>query len=66
MGKINYELKKEVSQSSKHQDIVWAFDLGKGSLGEAVRRGHEFLHKATLLITAELAKTWPCLGWVNR
>ena len=28
---------------------VWAFDLGKGSIGEAVRRGTEFLHKASLL-----------------
>jgi predicted metal-dependent peptidase len=27
--------------------MVWAFDLGKGSIGEAVRRGTEFLHKAS-------------------
>jgi len=38
-------------------EIVWAFDLGKGSIGEAVRRGNEFLHKASLLIPAEFAET---------
>jgi len=38
-------------------DVVWAFDLGKGSIGEAVRRGNEFLHKASLLIPAEFAET---------
>jgi CRISPR-associated endonuclease Csn1 len=37
--------------------VVWAFDLGKGSIGEAVRRGNEFLHKASLLIPAEFAET---------
>lgn len=35
---------------------VWAFDLGKGSIGEAVRQGNKFLHKASLLIPAELAE----------
>ena len=38
-------------------ETVWAFDLGKGSLGEAVRRGSKFLHKASLLIPAEFAET---------
>ncbi len=38
-------------------EMVWAFDLGKGSIGEAVRRGSEFLHKASLLIPAEFAET---------
>jgi hypothetical protein len=38
-------------------DIVWAFDLGKGSIGEAVRQGTNFLHKASLLIPAEFAET---------
>ena len=37
-------------------EMVWAFDLGKGSIGEAVRRGNEFLHKAALLIPAEFEK----------
>jgi hypothetical protein len=37
-------------------EIFWAFDLGKGSLGEAVRRGNEFLHKASLLIPAKFWK----------
>ena len=35
---------------------IWAFDLGKGSIGEAVRCGDKFLHKASLLIPAEFAK----------
>src|SRR5438552_2404053 len=38
-------------------ETVWAFDLGKGSIGEAVRRGTEFLHKASLLIPADFAET---------
>ena len=36
---------------------IWAFDLGKGSIGETVREGNQFLHKASLLITAEFAET---------
>ncbi len=36
---------------------IWSFDLGKASIGEAVRRGNEFLHKASLLIPAEFAET---------
>ncbi len=38
-------------------EIVWAFDLGKASIGEAVRQGNEFRHKASLLIPAEFAET---------
>jgi len=38
-------------------ETVWAFDLGKGSMGEAVRQGNQFLHKASLLIPAEFAET---------
>ena len=26
------------------KEIVWGFDIGKGSLGEAVRIGNEFKH----------------------
>jgi hypothetical protein len=37
-------------------EIIWAFDLGKGSIGEAVRRGNEFLHKAF----------WPCRAVAQR
>lgn len=37
---------------AKHGE-VWAFDLGKGSLGETVRTGNEFLHAASWLIPAE-------------
>jgi CRISPR-associated endonuclease Csn1 len=36
---------------------VWAFDLGKGSIGEVVRQGTKFLHKASLLIPADFAET---------
>ena len=36
---------------------VWAFDLGKASIGEAARVGTEFKHKASLLIPAEFAET---------
>jgi CRISPR-associated endonuclease Csn1 len=38
-------------------EMVWAFDLGKGSIGEAVRQGTKFLHKTSLLIPAEFAET---------
>src|SRR6266545_6803775 len=36
---------------------VWAFDLGKASIGEAVRQGTQFLHKASLLIPPDFAAT---------
>ena len=36
--------------------IIWAFDLGQGCLGEAVRLNNTFLHKASLLIPAEFWK----------
>ena len=29
---------------SETNSRVWAFDLGKGSIGEAVRQGNKFLH----------------------
>src|ERR1035441_4286699 len=51
----DYVLNKKPEPASN--DMVWAFDLGKGSIGEAVRRGNEFLHKASLLIPAEFAET---------
>lgn len=38
---------------------IWAFDLGKASIGEAVREGNRFLHVASLLIPAEFADTKP-------
>jgi hypothetical protein len=43
-------------------EMVWAFDLGKGSIGEAVRQGTSFLHKASLLIPAEFAETKTAAG----
>jgi hypothetical protein len=57
-GKVDmkdYVLNKKPEPASN--EMVWAFDLGKGSIGEAVRRGNEFLHKASLLIPAEFAET---------
>jgi len=49
---------------------IWAFDLGLGSIGEAVRRGDKFLHKASLLIPAEFAETKTAAGrrrmWCTR
>src|SRR5437867_1424815 len=38
-------------------ETIWAFDLGKASIGEAVRRGNQFLHKASLLIPPDFAET---------
>ena len=42
--------------------IIWAFDLGQGCLGEAVRLNNTFLHKASLLIPAEFAETKTAAG----
>ena len=57
-----YELNKTAESASDNHDLVWAFDLGKGSIGEAVRRGNEFLHKASLIIPAEFAETKTAAG----
>lgn len=43
-------------------ETIWAFDLGKGSIGEAVRRGNEFLHKESLLLPADFAETRTAAG----
>jgi hypothetical protein len=48
--------KKMNVETSKAGKTVRAFDLGKGSIGEAVRCGDKFLHKASLLIPAEFAE----------
>ncbi|MBI5775514.1 MAG: hypothetical protein HZA89_17475 [Verrucomicrobia bacterium] len=45
-----------------HKETIWAFDLGKGSIGEAVRCGNNFLHKASLLIPADFAETKTAAG----
>ena len=58
---MNEYIQKEISEPVTN-DMVWAFDLGKGSVGEAVRRGNEFLHKASLLIPAEFAETKTAAG----
>jgi hypothetical protein len=44
---------------SENNSHVWAFDLGKGSIGEAVREGNTFPHNESLLIPAELARRGP-------
>jgi len=41
-----------VRSTMKTTETVWAFDLGKASIGEAVREGNKFLHKESLLIPA--------------
>ncbi len=40
-------------------NAIWAFDLGKASIGEAVRNAQQFLHAASHLIPAELAQRGP-------
>ena len=52
---MNRENPKAVSPPQ----TIWSFDLGKASIGEAVRdtQTNEFLHKASLLIPAEFAST---------
>jgi CRISPR-associated endonuclease Csn1 len=60
MDMKDYVLKTKPEPVSN--EMVWAFDLGKGSIGEAVRRGNEFLHKASLLIPAEFAETKTAAG----
>ena len=36
--------------------LVFGFDVGTGSIGEAVRLDNKFLHKASLRIPAEFAE----------
>jgi hypothetical protein len=58
--------KKMNAETSKSGKTIWAFDLGKGSIGDPLRRrdsaaravrcGDKFLHKASLLIPAEFAE----------
>lgn len=50
MGTNDYVLKNKPEAASN--GVVRAFDLGTGSISEAVRGGNEFLHKASLLIPA--------------
>jgi hypothetical protein len=37
-------------------EIIGVFGLGKTSSGEAVRQGNKFLHKASLLIPADVVE----------
>jgi len=41
------------------EQTIWAFDLGKGSIGEAVRQKLDFPHKESLLIPPDLARRGP-------
>ena len=54
----DYVLNKQPEPASN--ETVWAFDLGRASIGEAVRRGNEF--GASLLIPAEFAETKTAAG----
>ena len=47
------------AETSKAGKTIWAFDLGKGSIGEAVRLNHGFPHADSLLIPADLARRGP-------
>jgi hypothetical protein len=58
MAMNDYVLNKKTETAAN--ETVWAFDLGKGSIGEAVRRGNEF--GASLLIPAEFAETKTAAG----
>jgi hypothetical protein len=58
MAMNDYVLNKKPEPASN--ETVWAFDLGKGAIGEAVRRGNEF--GASLLIPAEFAETKTAAG----
>ncbi len=48
-----------MSETNSH---IWAFDLDQGSIGEAVRDGNKFLHKASLLIPADFVETKTAAG----
>jgi CRISPR-associated endonuclease Csn1 len=52
-------MNRENPQAGSARKTVWSFDLGKASIGEAVRdvKTNDFLHKASLLIPAEFAST---------
>ena len=60
----DYVLKDKPEPASN--ETVWAFDLGKGSIGEAVRRGNEFLHKASLPWRDEVKRRRPCRAVAQR
>ena len=49
------------STPEEHPRTVWSFDLGKASIGEAVRdlSNHSFPHKASLLLPEKFADTQP-------
>jgi hypothetical protein len=59
-----YVLKEKPEPVSN--EMVWAFDFGKGSIGEAVRRGNEFLHKASLPCRAIVQRRRPWRDEVKR
>ena len=56
-GGIRYPAKERgKGYYGKHWNGMGIFDLGKGSIGEAVRLGDKFLHKASLLIPADFVE----------
>ena len=62
MGKVDmkdYVLNEKPEPASN--EMVWAFDLGKGSIGEAVRdlATSNFPHHESLLIPPDLARRGP-------
>ena len=61
MSAKEYILQKPRSEDNPTETggCIWAFDLGKGSIGEAVRQGNEFPHVESLLIPPELARRGP-------
>jgi len=52
---------RENTTAGAARKTIWSFDLGKASIGEAVREVNkpQFIHKASLLIPAELAQRGP-------
>ena len=45
--------------ATQTEQLIFSFDIGTGSLGEAVRRGNKFLHKESLLVPHTLARRGP-------
>ena len=52
-------MNRENAQAGSPQKTIWSFDLGKASIGEAVRDTHDnsFPHKESLLIPQDFAET---------
>ena len=63
--RLTHEAEARTNETSEPKGIplpmktTWSFDLGKASIGEAVRdlRNHSFPHKASLLLPEDFAET---------